>query len=278
MSGEGEERDNYMDDGDVHLTRWILVGSGAVGAAGASLTIALFFALPRIRAVHAHAVLHLACADLVACLAFLLSARPLTFEFETAGDVCKAQAWLINFGGLAGVSWTVRVVKSLTAALCDSGGRPPAAARTGWAELASAYGWPFILSCGPLATKTYGPMGAFCWIGGGDHSGLGHFDDDATLAHWRDVDWNRLCCFYIPIWLGIGLSTKSLLRVRRWFVSTMLLSEGLMAAASTNAIGATNVNAATLASAKALLRKRYAGRRTPRTRTMLRRRRRDDDA
>ena len=153
---------------------------GAISMGGCAVIIASFARFRSLRTFAFEQVLNLAVADLLACVTYVLGSP------RDGSALCTFQAMLQQFAETASVAWTTVIAFTLYSAILRGSDARAHRARF------YAYGWgaPALLALLPLATRSYGAAGGWCWLRARGVAGL-----------------SRFALFYAPLWMAVAFNS-----------------------------------------------------------------------
>ena len=170
--------------------------SGSIGIFTSACVVLTYLRFKTLRKKAFLLVFWMAFTDLAACLV------PFLFGLHPKGHVCVAQAMYSQFFTISSILWCLVISLTLYGAVVLGGSKgngersPLLVSFTNNTCLVHCAVWGFagVTTLAPLFTKSYGDVGIWCWIKGGDEG-------------WGDT-W-RVACFYGPVWAVFFLLVTS---------------------------------------------------------------------
>jgi len=172
---------------------------------GSLFIIITYVSFKKIRNYAYKLVTYLAFSDILLAIGNLMTLE--TRKNDEEDSTCKAQAFLINYGGLASILWTSVIAWSIYSATVLSAKN---LREKNWRFFLFGFGLSLILSIIPFISNQYGRAGLYCWIKNDD------LDKDTAM---------RFIQFYVPLWIAIGFNVYAYVKVVRFikkYISTTL--------------------------------------------------------
>ena len=172
-----------LSEGNERTVYYVRLGCSVASLIGSLFMIVVYFSFTKLRKQKAfRLVLYLSISDFFLCTAMFLGAEA---ELHTA--LCRIQAIIISFFGLAAVLWTVAISSSAYLEIH----RKESISEGHW--LALIFGTCGLLTALPFSTDSYGEHVEWCWV-------------DPAGSKAAGITW-QLVQFYLPLWFAFCINT-----------------------------------------------------------------------
>jgi len=195
---------NVFTQEETYIIR-MLVAVSFLSLFGSCFIIFTYVCFKKIRNYAYKLVVYLSFADVLLSIGNIMSVT--TMKSKQEDSLCHAQAFLINYGGLASILWTSIIAWSIYSATVLSAKN---LRQKNCKFFVFGFGFALILSIIPFITKQYGRAGLYCWIK----------NDEIVKDNAM-----RFVQFYIPLWIAIGFNIYAYIKVVRFikkYISTTL--------------------------------------------------------
>jgi len=195
---------NVFTSEETYIIR-MLVAVSFLSLLGSLFIIFTYICFKKIRNYAYKLVTYLSIADVLLSIGNIMSVT--TMKNTQEDSTCHAQAFLINYGGLASILWTSIIAWSIYSATVLSAKN---LRQKNWKFFIFGFGFSLLLSIIPFISKQYGRAGLYCWIK----------NDEIVKDNVM-----RFVQFYVPLWIAIGFNIYAYVKVVRFikkYISTTL--------------------------------------------------------
>lgn len=178
-----------LSEGDQRTVYYVRLGGSVASLLGSLFIIVVYFYFAKLREQKSfRLVLYLSISDLFFCTALFLGP-----EAESNLALCRIQAIIISFFGLATVLWTVAISSSAYLEIH----KKKSISEVRWLVL--IFGTCGLLTALPFSTNSYGEHVEWCWV-------------DTAGSKVAGITW-QLVQFYLPLWFAFSINTYCVISI-----------------------------------------------------------------